>query len=77
MSAEITIGNAIMNELGAYNGWISMEGDKTYLEIPKSSIIVVSNLKSYRYTKVGDIIRIDLTSILKKKTVKKKTVKRL
>ena len=71
MSAEETIGRAIMNELGAYNGWLSMGADKTYREIPKRSIIFASNLKSYRYTKVGDIIRIDLTPILKKKAVRK------
>lgn len=72
MTAEVTIGRAIMDELGAYRGWISMDATTTYLEIPKDSITVASNLKSYRYTKVGDIIRIDLTPILKKKTVRRK-----
>lgn len=69
---------SILNELGAKKGWLSVgTNGKYYVEIPLNEIMIESNLKSYKYERYGNIIRIDITKSVKTQLAKDKATTKL
>lgn len=69
---------SILNELGAKKGWLSIgTNGKYYVEIPLNEIMIESNLKSYKYERHGNTIRIDITKSVKTQLAKDKATAKL
>lgn len=75
MTIETDVARPILYELGVSRtskAWITLENNRTYVEVPYKEIMIEINLEAYKWERVGNLIRIDITELVKPKKKKKK-----